>query len=92
EGKLFGSAEEVRIAYDAREVEEHARIKVRLAGGLVQTTVGRVLLSEILPAGLPFANANKLMTKKEMTKLIDSVYRQTGHRDTVEFLDKIKDL
>jgi len=92
EGKVFGSPEEVRIAFDAREVEEHARVKVRLAGALVQTTVGRVLLSEILPSGLPFANANKLMTKKEMTKLIDAVYRQTGHRDTVEFLDKIKDI
>ncbi|MHC9061317.1 DNA-directed RNA polymerase subunit beta', partial [Nitrospira sp. CMX1] len=92
EGKVFGSPEEVRIAFDAREVEEHARIKVRLAGSLVQTTVGRVLLSEILPSGLPFANANRLMTKKEMTKLIDAVYRQTGHRDTVEFLDKIKDI
>jgi DNA-directed RNA polymerase subunit beta' len=92
EGKVFGSPEEVRIAFDAREVEEHARIKVRIGGTLVQTTVGRVLLSEILPPGLPFANANKLMTKKEMTKLIDAVYRQTGHRDTVEFLDKIKDI
>jgi len=92
EGKVFGSPEEVRIAFDAREVEEHARIKVRLSGSIVQTTVGRVLLSEILPSGLPFANANRLMTKKEMTKLIDSVYRQTGHRDTVEFLDKIKDI
>jgi DNA-directed RNA polymerase subunit beta' len=92
EGKIFGSPEEVRIAFDAREVEEHARIKVRLSGAMVQTTVGRVLLSEILPPGLPFANANKLMTKKEMTKLIDAVYRQTGHRDTVEFLDKIKDI
>ncbi|MGQ0665675.1 MAG: DNA-directed RNA polymerase subunit beta', partial [Nitrospiraceae bacterium] len=92
EGKVFGSPEEVRIAFDAREVEEHARIKVRLGGALVQTTVGRVLLSEILPVGLPFAHANKLMTKKEMTKLIDSVYRQTGHRDSVEFLDKIKDI
>ena len=92
EGKVFGSPEEVRIAFDAREVEEHARVKVRISGVLVQTTVGRVLLSEILPPGLPFANANKLMTKKEMTKLIDVVYRQTGHRDTVEFLDKIKNL
>jgi DNA-directed RNA polymerase subunit beta' len=92
EGKVFGSTEEVRVAYDAREVEEHARIKVRVGNELVQTTVGRVLLSEILPLGLPFALANKLMTKKEMTKLIDSVYRQTGHRNTVEFLDKIKDI
>jgi len=40
---------------------------------------------------MPFSYANKLMTKKEMTKLIDSVYRQSGHRETVMFLDKIKD-
>jgi DNA-directed RNA polymerase subunit beta' len=72
-------------------MEEHARIKVRIDGTLVQTTVGRVILSEVLPAGMPFAYANKLMTKKEVTKLIDSVYRQSGHRETVMFLDKIKD-
>ena len=89
---MFGSPEEVRIAFDAREMEEHARIKVRIEGALVQTTVGRVILSEVLPAGMPFANANKLMTKKEMTKLIDAVYRQSGHRETVTFLDKIKDI
>jgi DNA-directed RNA polymerase subunit beta' len=92
EGKIFGSPEEVRIAYDAGEVEEHARIKVRIAGSLVQTTVGRVILGEILPPSIPFAQANQLMTKKEMTKLIDAVYRQAGHRETVVFLDKIKDL
>ena len=91
EGKVFGSTEEVRIAFDAKEVEEHARIKVRIDGNLVQTTVGRVVLSEVLPQGMPFSYANKLMTKKEVTKLIDSVYRQSGHRETVMFLDKIKD-
>src|SRR5512146_1115896 len=91
EGKVFASPEEVRIAFDAREVEEHAKIKVRIEGNLVQTTVGRVVLSEVLPATMPFAYANKLMTKKEVTKLIDSVYRQCGHRETVTFLDKIKD-
>src|SRR6187455_1112101 len=91
EGKVFGSPEEVRIAFDSKEVEEHARIKVRIDGNLVQTTVGRVVLSEVLPTGMPFSYANKLMTKKEVTKLIDAVYRQSGHRETVMFLDKIKD-
>src|SRR3954470_15451387 len=67
EGKLFGSPEEVRIAFDSQELEVHARIKVRIEGNLVQTTVGRVILSEVLPPGMPFATANKLMTKKEMT-------------------------
>ncbi|MEW6542080.1 MAG: DNA-directed RNA polymerase subunit beta' [Nitrospirota bacterium] len=92
EGKVFASPEEVRIAYDAKEVEEHARIKVRIDGSLVSTTVGRVLLGEILPPSLPFASANQLMTKKEMTKLIDAVYRQAGHKETVVLLDRIKDI
>ena len=92
EGKIFGSTEEVRIAFDAREVEEHARIKVRIDGNLVQTTVGRVVLVRRTASGNAVLDyANKLMTKKEMTKLIDSVYRQAGHRETVMFLDKIKD-
>lgn len=92
EGKLFGSPEEARIAYDAGALDEHARIKVRVNGTMVQTTAGRVILAEILPPMMPFADANKLMTKKEMSKLIDAVYRQAGHRETVTFLDKIKDL
>ena len=46
EGKVFGSQEEVRIAYDAGEMGEHARIKVRISGSLVQTTAGRVILEE----------------------------------------------
>ena len=92
EGKLFGSPEEARIAYDAGALDEHARIKIRCNGAMVQTTAGRVILAEILPSMMPFADANKLMTKKEMSKLIDAVYRQAGHRETVTFLDKIKDL
>jgi DNA-directed RNA polymerase subunit beta' len=92
EGKLFGSPEEARIAYDAGALDEHARIKVRCNGTMFQTTAGRVILAEILPPMMSFADANKLMTKKEMSKLIDTVYRQAGHRETVTFLDKIKDL
>ncbi|TAJ08085.1 MAG: DNA-directed RNA polymerase subunit beta' [Nitrospirae bacterium] len=92
EGKVFGSPEEVRMAYDARAVEEHAKIKVRVNGAMVDTTVGRVLMGEILPASIPFSHANQLMTKKEMTKLIDTVYRQAGHRETVVLLDKVKDI
>src|SRR5207249_6456379 len=84
--------EEVRMAYDAGAVEEHAKVKVRVEGVLVSTTVGRVLLGTILPASIPFSHANQLMTKKEMTRLIDTVYRQAGHRETVVLLDKIKDI
>jgi len=93
EGKIFSSPEEVRIAYDAQEVEEQAKIRVRLPeGGVVETTVGRTLLAEILPAGIPFAFVNRLMTKKEMTKLVDAVYRQAGLHDVVVMLDKLKEI
>src|SRR2546426_12233707 len=56
------------------------------------TTVGRVLFSEIPPRRVPFEAVNLLMTKKELTKLIDACYRQAGHRETVIMLDRIKDL
>ena len=92
EGKVFYSPEEVRIAYDAGEMDEQARIKVRVQGELYETTVGRVLLTEVLPQNIPFQFVNRLMTKKEMTKLIDAVYRQAGLHEVVVMLDRLKDL
>ncbi|GJL56915.1 MAG: DNA-directed RNA polymerase subunit beta' [Nitrospirales bacterium] len=92
EHAVFSSPEEVRIAYDAGEVEEQARVKVRIEHELIETTVGRILLYEILPSKIPFAHLNQLMTKKEMTKLIDAVYRQAGLHEVVLMLDKLKDL
>ena len=91
EGKIFSSAEEVRIAYDARTVEEHAKIKVRINSRLLETTVGRILLGEILPPQMPFSLVNTEMTKKEVMRLIDTCYREAGHQETVMLLDKIKD-
>ncbi len=92
EGAVFGSPEEVRVAYDAQVMDEHAKVKVRLKSGFVSTTVGRILLSEILPAVLPFESVNREMTKKEMMKLIDTSYRDAGHRETLLLLDRIKDI
>ena len=92
EGSIFYSPDEVRIAYDAQEIEEQARVKVRIGDEVVETTVGRILLSEILPSNVPFSHVNQLMTKKEMTKLIDTVYRQAGLHEVVIMLDKLKDL
>ena len=71
------------MAYDAEKWKSMRGSRCGSTGNLVQTTVGRVILSEVLPPRMPFADANKLMTKKEMTKLIDAVYRQAGHRETV---------
>jgi len=92
EGKIFSSPGEVRIAYDHEEVEEHARIKVKLNGSMVETTVGRVILGEILPPNIPFSVVNKVLNKKELMKLIDTAYREAGHRDTVVLLDRVKDI
>ncbi len=92
EGKVFSSPEEVRIAYDANEIEEQARIKVRIDDELVETTVGRVILFEILPKDVAFSYANQLMTKKELTKLVDRVYRLAGLHEVVVMLDRLKDL
>ncbi|MBI5038506.1 MAG: DNA-directed RNA polymerase subunit beta' [Nitrospirae bacterium] len=92
EGKVFSSPVEVRAAFDAGVADEHAKIKVRINGELVDTTVGRILLGEIMPSGMPFSLANKVMNKKELTKLIDRSYREAGHRETVVFLDKVKEI
>ncbi|HIA13742.1 MAG TPA: DNA-directed RNA polymerase subunit beta', partial [Nitrospirales bacterium] len=92
EGKVLSSPEEVRIAYDANEISLHARIRVRINNAMVDTTVGRVLLGEILPPGIPFSAANALMTKKAVVELVDLCYRSVPLMDTVVLLDKIKDL
>jgi DNA-directed RNA polymerase subunit beta' len=92
EGKAFSNSEEVRIAYDADEVDLHARIKVRLDGELVETTVGRILLKEILPEEIPFRLINKVMKKSELANLIDYCYRYGGDKKTVLLSDRLKGL
>jgi DNA-directed RNA polymerase subunit beta' len=92
EGKVFSNPEEVRIAYDANEVDLHARIKVRLDGELVETTVGRILLREILPEKIPFRLVNKVMKKSELANLIDYCYRYGGDKKTVLLSDRLKGL
>jgi DNA-directed RNA polymerase subunit beta' len=89
---VFSNPEEVRIAYDANEVDLHARIKVRLDGELVETTVGRVLLKEILPDEIPFRLVNKVMKKSELANLIDYCYRYGGDKKTVLLSDRLKGL
>jgi DNA-directed RNA polymerase subunit beta' len=92
EGKVFSNPEEVRIAYDANEVDLHARIKVRLDGELVETTIGRILLKEILPEEIPFRLINKVMKKSELANLIDYCYRYGGDKKTVLLSDRLKGL
>jgi len=102
EGMVFANTNEVKRAYDNRVVELHAKVKVRITevladedgvkqkkSTIVDTTVGRALLSEILPEGLPFALANTEMTKKNISRLINSSYRMLGLKDTVVFADRL---
>ncbi len=102
EGMVFSDLAEVSRAYESRQVELHAKVQVRIleqefgANGepiekLVrhETTVGRALLSEILPAGLPFQTINKPLKKKEISRIINASFRRCGLRETVIFADKL---
>ncbi len=92
EGKIFSGPEEVRIAFDAGIVDEHASIKVRMNGSFIDTTAGRIVLGEILPEGVSFSMINKEMTKKEVAKLVEFSYKRLGRKATVIFLDNIEKL
>jgi len=103
ESMVFADVAEVRRAYEAREVDLHARIGVHmrpplvenggdgepLAAVRVETTVGRALLSEILPEGLPFDLINRPLKKKEISRLINVAFRRCGLRETVIFADRL---
>ncbi len=103
EGMIFADVGEVQRALDANQVELTAKVNVRLtewnkdkdsnefvaSTSIVETTVGRALLSEILPKGLPFSNLNKALKKKEISKLINASFRKCGLKETVVFADKL---
>ncbi len=92
EGKTFFSIDDVRFAYDAKEVAIHSKIKFHLNGKFYDTTVGRVLLYEILPEGLEFELVNKVMTKKAIEVLVDTCFRTTGGKNTVLLADRLRTL
>ncbi|GAB4122764.1 MAG: DNA-directed RNA polymerase subunit beta' [Rhodothalassiaceae bacterium] len=103
EGMAFASLEEIQHALDNRVVTLHTKITARIkemdeTGKLVQrrveTTPGRMLLAQHLPKNpnLPFSTVNKTMTKKEISDVIDVVYRHCGQKQTVLFADGIMSL
>ena len=102
EGSLFADVKEVHRAYNTQQVELGAKITVRVREWVkndqdefeavvnrYETTVGRALLSEILPKGLPFEYVNKALKKKEISRLINASFRLCGLRDTVIFADHL---
>ncbi|HQU99426.1 MAG TPA: DNA-directed RNA polymerase subunit beta' [Nitrosomonas sp.] len=102
EGTLFQNVDEVSRAYENRCVELNAKITVRIKeyeknseneiiekNTRYETTVGRALLFEIFPPGLPFSLLNTTLKKKEISKLINVSFRRCGLREAVIFADKL---
>ena len=102
EGMSFSGLAELRRAWETKAVDIHAKVKVRIKENvlkdsgeseetfkLVETTVGRGLLAELLPKGLPFELFNQAMTKKAISGLINTCYRRLGLKATVIFADQL---
>ena len=102
EGMIFADAKEAKRAYEMDVVSLHARVQVRITdseydenGELIvttrreQTTVGRAILSEVLPDGMPFSQINCVMKKKNISNLINEGYRRVGLKDTVILADQL---
>ena len=92
EDKLFASPEEARVAFDAGEVGLQARIRVRIGGEVLATTIGRVLLSEIVPPELDFERVNRQMDKGALSDLVAACYQRVGKERTVRLLEDLKEL
>ncbi|MBZ0272017.1 DNA-directed RNA polymerase subunit beta' [bacterium] len=90
EGMSFSDPLEVKAAYDNGAVHLHAGVKCRIGGEIVETTVGRVLLSDILPSAVPFSAINRDIGKRQLGELIDLVYRVAGNKETVIFADRLR--
>ena len=98
EGKVFSCPLDAQNAYEADVVDIHAKIRVRMPSNnpehklgyeLVDTTVGRAILSDILPEKMDFSQINKVMTKKTISKVLDYCYRTFGIKETVIFADHL---
>jgi DNA-directed RNA polymerase subunit beta' len=102
EGMVFADTAEVLRAYQTGNVELQARIKVRIREVLLDeqgqreekislkdTTVGRALLFDVVPDGMPFELVNRPLVKKAISQLINTCYRRLGLKDTVIFADHL---
>ena len=100
QGKVFGNVAEIEHALSQKAITLHTKIKYRWIGlgpdgepfpKVYDTTPGRVLLGQVLPKSkvVTFDVVNKLMTKREISNMIDTVYRHCGQKDTVIFCDRI---
>ena len=92
EGKCFTDREEVGMALESGCIDVHSGITVRIGTERIRTTAGRVLLGQVLPAGIPFSEVNKTMRKNDVGKLIDVCFETCGRAETIRLLDELKAL
>ncbi len=90
EGMGFGSEDEAIYAYECGHIHLQAKIKVRLDGEIVETTIGRVFFNQAIPEGIEFQNNS--FGKKELSKILGRVYAEVGEAATAKLADDIKDL
>ena len=102
EGMVFADVAEVQRAYGAKHVDLQAKVKVRVTeyvkaedgtlegtNTVTDTTVGRALLSQIMPQGMPYSLINKTMKKKDISTVLNACYRNVGLKETVIFADQL---
>jgi len=90
EGRIFADKGEAELAFYDREIEMHAKIKVRINNEMIGTTAGRLIFNDILPEGAPFVN--DALDKKKLSNVVANCYKLFGHDATVKVLDDIKNL
>ena len=90
EGKRFSGQDEAIYAYQSGKVDVRAKVKVKIPDGVVETTIGRILFNNILPADFGFRNDT--MTKSLLKKIVAEVYTRYGVDQTADLIDQIKDL
>jgi len=88
EGKMFSSPDELMVAFQDDETDLHAKVKVRIKGTMIETTVGRVIFNMQLPEGIEYVN--DIMDKSQISKVIYRCYKQKGHQSVVLLLDELK--
>ena len=90
DGFIFSSPEEAKIAFNEKQAELHAIVKVMIKGKLIDTTLGRILFNEVVPEEAGYIN--ELLTKKSLRDIIGYVMKTAGAAKTADFLDNIKSL